>query len=64
MDIEGSTIGRKEVMNEVIGGNKNDKPLYLGAFDARMLIAQAQCEGVKLVSIDGVFSAYDVGVVW
>jgi len=30
----------------------------------RMLIAQAQCERLKLVSIDGVFSDYDVEVIW
>ena len=30
----------------------------------RMLIAQAQCEGLKLVSIDGVFSDYEVEVLW
>jgi len=30
----------------------------------RMLIAQARCEDLHLVSIDGVFSDYDVDVVW
>ena len=30
----------------------------------RMLIAQAQCERLRLLSIDGVFSGYDVEVVW
>ena len=30
----------------------------------RMLIAQSQCEGLHLVSIDGQFAAYDVDVIW
>jgi len=30
----------------------------------RMLIAQSQCEGLHLVSIDSQFSAYDVDVIW
>jgi len=30
----------------------------------RMLIAQAQCDELHIVSIDGVFSDYDVDVVW
>jgi len=38
-------------------------PHHRDPFD-RMLIAQAQCEGLKLISIDGVFSDYDVDVIW
>jgi len=30
----------------------------------RMLIAQAQCEGLRLISVDGCFEAYDVDVIW
>jgi len=33
------------------------------SFD-RMLIAQAQCEGFKLISVDACFSDYDVEVIW
>jgi len=38
-------------------------PHHRDPFD-RMLIAQAQCEGLKLVSIDGVFSDCAIDVVW
>jgi len=38
-------------------------PHHRDPFD-RMLIAQAQCEELHLVSIDGVFSDYDVDVIW
>jgi len=30
----------------------------------RMLIAQAQCDGLHLISVDCCFEAYDVDVIW
>jgi len=30
----------------------------------RMLIAQAQCQGLQLISVDHCFEAYDVDVIW
>jgi len=30
----------------------------------RMLIAQAQCEGLHLISVDHCFAVYDVDVIW
>ncbi len=30
----------------------------------RMLIAQAQCDELQLVSVDGCFADYDVDVIW
>jgi len=30
----------------------------------RMLIAQAQCEGLHLISVDRCFAAYDVNLIW
>lgn len=38
-------------------------PHHRDPFD-RMLIAQARCEGMTLVSKDGAFSGYGVDVIW
>jgi len=38
-------------------------PHHRDPFD-RMLIAQAQCEGLKLISIDEALAEYDVDVFW